>query len=201
MSINLWTLKNLESMTKLNLSGVAAVVDLKYSHLSNSADSVLLCGDNGLVILLKSGLVMSGGAAYTENLGVHNNIVFSVEWVDDSSFLTASADKTVCLWCLKSGKFVKKNVFLKHSSGVKTLSVSPDSQNVFVSGGRDGNIFLWDCRCNSTIQRGVKVYHKPVQSLMKAHEMIENFIPLRKKTKVSIAAVRCSFTFFSKYFG
>ena len=182
-----WLLRNLQSMTKLNLSGVAAVVDLKYSHLSNSGDSVLICGDNGLVILLKSGLVSPGNTTYTENLGTHNNIVFHVEWVDDSSFLTASADKTVCLWCMKSGSFAKKSAFLKHSSGVKTLSVSPDDTNVFVSGGRDGNIFVWDCRCNSVIQRGVKFYNKPMLSLIKAHEMVENCAPLKKKNKVSFS--------------
>eukprot|EP00731_Ephydatia_muelleri_P022735 Em0015g318a len=73
-------------------------------------------------------------------------------------------------------QFVRKEISA-HKSPVFDLAWIPGTNHwstltlavaVFASAGRDGNILVWDVRCN---KRGVE--HKPVNSLFKAHSIPE----------------------------
>lgn len=78
----------------------------------------------------------------------HKNAVFDLKWANDDAWMyTASGDMTIALHDTGYAAYLRS--FSKHSMSVKSISVMPNNHNIFVSGGRDGDIGLWDARCYS----------------------------------------------------
>ena len=60
---------------------------------------------------------------------------------DTPLFVTASYDKTVCVW--SAADFKPRAKLVGHTGYVKAIAVSPDG-SLCASGGRDGTAMLWD---------------------------------------------------------
>lgn len=79
----------------------------------------------------------------------HNNAIFDLAWMfDQMKLVTASGDHTSKLYSIDNGSIREERVFCAHTRSVKTVAFRKDDSNTFASGGRDGNIILWDTRTN-----------------------------------------------------
>lgn len=99
-----------------------------------------------------------------KELAAHTNAIFDLAWLPGGTkLLTASGDTTVHLWDVVGGASLAS--FRAHSGSVKSVDVKADESAVFVSGGRDGSVMVWDTRCST---RGSQ--HKPVNTIALAHK-------------------------------
>jgi guanine nucleotide-binding protein subunit beta-2-like 1 protein len=74
----------------------------------------------------------------------HSDFVQDVALANTAEFaLSASWDKALRLWNLKSGQCITK--FLGHSKDVLTCAFSPDNRHI-ISGGRDGKLNVWNVK-------------------------------------------------------
>lgn len=81
----------------------------------------------------------------------HNNAIFDLTWMfDQMKLVTASGDHTSKLYSIENGEIREERVFCGHTRSVKTVAFRKDDSSVFASGGRDGNIILWDTRTNAS---------------------------------------------------
>lgn len=79
----------------------------------------------------------------------HNNAIFDLAWMfDQMKLVTASGDHTSTLYDIGNGEIRNIRVFCGHNRSVKTVAFRKDDCNVFATGGRDGDIIIWDIRCN-----------------------------------------------------
>ncbi|KAJ8911347.1 hypothetical protein NQ315_014191 [Exocentrus adspersus] len=79
----------------------------------------------------------------------HNNAIFDLAWTfDQMKLVTASGDHTSKLFSVDNGEIREERVFCGHSRSVKTVTFRKNDSSVFASGGRDGNIIIWDTRTN-----------------------------------------------------
>ena len=86
---------------------------------------------------------LEGHSGFIQDIALSNNAEFA---------LTASWDKAVRLWNLKTGETMAK--FLGHSKDVMSVAFSPDNRQI-VSGGRDNKLKMWNVKgdCMSTLER------------------------------------------------
>ena len=184
------------STVMIDLASNGSIMEMKFSPVRCNANSVLTCSDHGLVLNQNFGHGHFSRNSKLHGEGkLHHNIVFALEWCANDSFLTGSADKSICEWNIHQGVFLRKAAFLKHSSGVKSLSMCPENVNCFVSGGRDGSMLVWDKRCYSStvnlfqahqiqVEEVGKYYRSPRIGLSKAHESFEQLTQVRKRSRV-----------------
>jgi WD40 repeat protein len=72
----------------------------------------------------------------------HFNWVDCVKYTNDGKYiLSASRDKTGCIWDADTGKLVFRLV--GHSEGIRSISPSPDGSLV-TTGSTDGTVHIWD---------------------------------------------------------
>mmetsp|Transcript_89977 Transcript_89977/g.263004 ORF Transcript_89977/g.263004 Transcript_89977/m.263004 type:complete len:618 (+) Transcript_89977:56-1909(+) len=80
--------------------------------------------------------------------GAHAGRVASLAVLGHSaSLLSASADSLLKAWCLDSERFgTWQRSFLGHRAAVVSVATSPHDGNIFLSGGHDRTMRLWDVR-------------------------------------------------------
>jgi WD40 repeat protein len=72
----------------------------------------------------------------------HAHFILSVAYSSDSHMIASGgADDVVRLWDADTGKLLGE--LIGHSDYVQAVVFSPVDQNVLVSGGRDGKLFMW----------------------------------------------------------
>ncbi|XP_069786486.1 denticleless protein homolog [Narcine bancroftii] len=77
----------------------------------------------------------------------HNNAVFDLAWVPgEPKLVTASGDQTAKLWDVEMSELL--GTFKGHRCSLKSVAFGKRETAVFCTGGRDGNIMVWDTRCN-----------------------------------------------------
>ena len=72
----------------------------------------------------------------------HKDILTALEITDDKRLLSASADKTICVWDLNKYKLLK--VLQGHTEGVQCLKMLKDG--TLASGAFDNTIKIWDLK-------------------------------------------------------
>ncbi|GMK54186.1 hypothetical protein CspeluHIS016_0107720 [Cutaneotrichosporon spelunceum] len=89
----------------------------------------------------------------------HNNGIFDLKWTrEDDRLISASADQSIRIHDLNGGHPQQVAKLIGHTSTIKSVTLldinrtsnTPSHSNIVVSGGRDGNIHLYDLRCRGT---------------------------------------------------
>lgn len=105
--------------------------------------TVAVGDEDGFVTIVDTAQTSSAGTGNTIQLACHANAIFDLSWVPGrNELLTSSGDQTVRLFDVRTQ--AQTRCFRGHQGSVKTIS-SLDA-STFASGGRDGNICVWDGR-------------------------------------------------------
>ncbi|XP_060773875.1 denticleless protein homolog [Neoarius graeffei] len=108
----------------------------------------------------------------------HDNAVFDIAWVPGAnSLVTASGDQTARLWDVISGELLGS--FKGHQCSLKSVAFPKQEKAVFCTGGRDGNIMLWDMRCSKK-----DGFYRQMKQISGAHMKMVRNTPQTKKKRV-----------------
>ncbi|XP_078505871.1 denticleless protein homolog [Lissotriton helveticus] len=132
-----------------------------------------VANEEGLVSLYKT---ESNTQIFREWMA-HSNAVFDIAWVPgEHKLVTASGDQTAKLWDVRAGELI--GACKGHQCSLKSVAFSKFEQAVFCTGGRDGNIMVWDTRCNKK-----DGYYRHVNQISGAHNTQDKQTPLKLKKK------------------
>ncbi|XP_044146215.1 denticleless protein homolog [Bufo gargarizans] len=107
----------------------------------------------------------------------HTNAVFDLAWVPgEHKLVTASGDQTAKLFDVKAGELLGE--CKGHQCSLKSVSFSKFEKAVFSTGGRDGNIMVWDTRCNKK-----DGFYRQVNQITGAHNVPLKQTPLKMKKR------------------
>ncbi|XP_015243479.1 PREDICTED: denticleless protein homolog [Cyprinodon variegatus] len=109
----------------------------------------------------------------------HENAVFDIAWVPgEPQLVTAAGDQMARLWDVKSGEPLGS--FKGHLCTLKSVAFAPGEKAVFCTGGRDGNIMVWDIRCSQK-----DGFYRQVKQISGAHNKSETNRPSKTKRRGS----------------
>lgn len=117
--------------------------------ITKNDEKICLANDMGTVVLLDKKSMVED-----IKFDAHDAAIFDIKWRPnyDEVFLTASGDRNIALWDINGIYTGPLMIFHSaHFGSVKTLTFQ--SPNVFISGGRDGAIKFFDIRCPCTCAR------------------------------------------------
>ncbi|XP_028398798.1 denticleless protein homolog B-like isoform X3 [Dendronephthya gigantea] len=107
-----------------------------------------------------------GPSAKLKGWVAHSNAIFDIAWVcDEPKLVTASGDQTAQLWDVQQSS--RLAVFKGHSCSLKSVDFQYENLFVFATGARDGNIMVWDMRCNKR-----DGHYKPVNTIHNCHSTL-----------------------------
>ncbi|XP_075123224.1 denticleless protein homolog [Leptodactylus fuscus] len=107
----------------------------------------------------------------------HTNAVFDLAWVPgEHKLVTASGDQTAKLFDVKAGELLGE--CKGHQCSLKSVTFSKLEKAVFSTGGRDGNIIVWDTRCNKKDGS-----YRQVNQITGAHNAPKKQTPLKMKKR------------------
>jgi len=99
--------------------------------------------EEGDVTILQGGQKFDVDSKPQLKWNAHHNTIFDLCWADeDTKIVTVSGDQTGVIWDTETNVGINK--LMGHSGSVK--SVSNLDSHLFATGGRDGNVYLWDNR-------------------------------------------------------
>ncbi|XP_064846816.1 denticleless protein homolog [Oncorhynchus masou masou] len=108
---------------------------------------------------------------------VHENAVFDLAWVPgEASLVTASGDQMAKLWDVASGELLGS--FKGHQCSLKSVAFTQQEKAVFCTGGRDGNIMVWDTRCSKK-----DGFYRQVKQISGAHNKMDRNTPSNTKKR------------------
>ncbi|CAM9867210.1 unnamed protein product [Bubo scandiacus] len=107
----------------------------------------------------------------------HSNAVFDLAWVPgEHKIVTASGDQTAKVWDVRAGELL--GICKGHQCSLKSVAFSRFEKAVFCTGGRDGNIMVWDTRCNKK-----DGFYRQVNQISGAHNVVDKQTPSKPKKK------------------
>ncbi|XP_007185043.1 denticleless protein homolog isoform X1 [Balaenoptera acutorostrata] len=107
----------------------------------------------------------------------HWNAVFDLAWVPgELKLVTAAGDQTAKFWDVKAGELI--GTCKGHQCSLKSVAFSKFEKAVFCTGGRDGNIMVWDTRCNKK-----DGFYRQVNQISGAHNTLDKQTPSKPKKK------------------
>ncbi|OCF30834.1 hypothetical protein I316_07557 [Kwoniella heveanensis BCC8398] len=147
----------------VSFNNVAKYHDASSARSTGSRRLIAIAGEEGGVRILD---VDEGMGSHREEKGfwwrAHGNAVFDLKWsADDTRVLTASGDQSTRLHALTTPTPTLLATLRGHTSSVKTAvffdpsrsSNDPSNSCVVATGGRDGNILIYDIRCQGRRHR------------------------------------------------
>ncbi|NXG70389.1 DTL protein, partial [Baryphthengus martii] len=107
----------------------------------------------------------------------HANAVLDLAWVPgEHRIVTASGDQTAKVWDVRAGELL--GICKGHQCSLKSVAFSRFEKAVFCTGGRDGNIMVWDTRCNKK-----DGFYRQVNQISGAHNVVDKQTPSKPKKK------------------
>ncbi|NXK96603.1 DTL protein, partial [Formicarius rufipectus] len=107
----------------------------------------------------------------------HSNAVFDLAWVPgEHRIVTASGDQTAKVWDVRASELL--GICKGHQCSLKSVAFSRFEKAVFCTGGRDGNIMVWDTRCNKK-----DGFYRQVNHISGAHNVADKQTPSKPKKK------------------
>ncbi|KAK6297195.1 hypothetical protein J4Q44_G00317780 [Coregonus suidteri] len=107
----------------------------------------------------------------------HENAVFDLAWVPgEASLVTASGDQMAKLWDVTSEELLGS--FKGHQCSLKSVAFTQQDKAVFCTGGRDGNIMVWDTRCSKK-----DGFYRQVKQISGAHNKTDRNTPSNPKKR------------------
>nr|KAF6396579.1 denticleless E3 ubiquitin protein ligase-like protein [Rousettus aegyptiacus] len=107
----------------------------------------------------------------------HWNAVFDLAWVPgELKLVTAAGDQSAKFWDVKAGELL--GTCKGHQCSLKSVAFSKFEKAVFCTGGRDGNIMVWDTRCNKK-----DGFYRQVNQISGAHNTLDKQTPSKPKKK------------------
>ncbi|XP_052056716.1 denticleless protein homolog isoform X1 [Apodemus sylvaticus] len=107
----------------------------------------------------------------------HWNAVFDLAWVPgELKLVTAAGDQTAKFWDVRAGELM--GTCKGHQCSLKSVAFSKFQKAVFCTGGRDGNIMIWDTRCNKK-----DGFYRQVNQISGAHNTADKQTPSKPKKK------------------
>ncbi|NWQ89042.1 DTL protein, partial [Burhinus bistriatus] len=107
----------------------------------------------------------------------HSNAVFDLAWVPgEHRIVTASGDQTAKVWDVRASELL--GICKGHQCSLKSVTFSRFDKAVFCTGGRDGNIMVWDTRCNKK-----DGFYRQVNQISGAHNVVDKQTPSKPKKK------------------
>ncbi|XP_041106528.1 denticleless protein homolog [Polyodon spathula] len=107
----------------------------------------------------------------------HSNAVFDIAWVPgEPQIVTASGDQTAMLWDVKTSEHL--GTFKGHQCSLKSVAFGKQEKAVFCTGGRDGNIMVWDTRCSKK-----EGFYRQVKQITGAHNKLDRQTPSKLKKR------------------
>ncbi|NXG14204.1 DTL protein, partial [Grallaria varia] len=107
----------------------------------------------------------------------HSNAVFDLAWVPgEHRIVTASGDQTAKVWDVRASELL--GICKGHQCSLKSVAFSRFEKAVFCTGGRDGNIMVWDTRCNKK-----DGFYRQVNQISGAHNVFDKQTPSKPKKK------------------
>ncbi|KAE9413974.1 hypothetical protein Angca_002833, partial [Angiostrongylus cantonensis] len=141
-------------------------------RFSPHSETVLYLGDDegNIGIVDIAPVVSSEHGLHAKTLQcfvAHDATVMDVVGVPNcpDQLLSISGDTTVRLWDLQRQH---STLYFGHEMSVRSVCFVPDNCHVFATGGRDGQIRLWDTRTSCFRNQG-KLFKKPVNVYKNAH--------------------------------
>uniref|UniRef100_A0A8D0LA04 Denticleless E3 ubiquitin n=1 Tax=Sphenodon punctatus TaxID=8508 RepID=A0A8D0LA04_SPHPU len=135
-----------------------------------------VANEEGLVRLYDTESQTSGKRIFREWLA-HSNAVFDLAWVPgEHRIVTASGDQTAKVWDVRAGELL--GICKGHQCSLKSVAFSKFEKAVFCTGGRDGNIMVWDTRCNKK-----DGFYRQVNQIGGAHNVSDKQTPSKSKKK------------------
>ncbi|XP_059355050.1 denticleless protein homolog isoform X2 [Carassius carassius] len=145
-----------------------------FSSAPGQQNSLAVANEEGFVTIFNTGEKQS---SVLKEWQAHDNAVFDIAWVPGAnSLVTASGDQTARLWDVVTGDLL--GTFKGHQCSLKSVAFSKQEKAVFSTGGRDGNIMIWDSRCSKK-----DGFYRQVKQITGAHMKLEKHTPQIKKRR------------------
>ncbi|XP_042633402.1 denticleless protein homolog [Cyprinus carpio] len=145
-----------------------------FSSAPGQQNSIAVANEEGFVTIFNTGEKQS---SVLKEWQAHDNAVFDIAWVPGAnSLVTASGDQTARLWDVVTGDLL--GTFKGHKCSLKSVAFSKQERAVFSTGGRDGNIMIWDSRCSKK-----DGFYRQVKQITGAHMKPEKYTPQIKKRR------------------
>mmetsp|Transcript_34856 Transcript_34856/g.74296 ORF Transcript_34856/g.74296 Transcript_34856/m.74296 type:complete len:346 (+) Transcript_34856:134-1171(+) len=115
-----------------------------------SKGNLIACGGLDNVCSIYNIQQQSTNARATKELVAHDGYLSCCRFVDEGHVLTSSGDSSCIYWDVSSGEVLKS--FTDHTGDVMSLAISPENNNIFVSGSVDTTAKIWDLRIGKCVQ-------------------------------------------------
>ncbi|NXS63194.1 DTL protein, partial [Brachypteracias leptosomus] len=147
-----------------------------FSAAPNLEHVLAVANEEGLVRLYDTEAQTTSKLIFKE-WQAHSNAVFDLAWVPgEHRIVTASGDQTAKVWDVRTGELL--GICKGHQCSLKSVAFSRFEKAVFCTGGRDGNIMVWDTRCNKK-----DGFYRQVNQISGAHNVVDKQTPSKPKKK------------------
>uniref|UniRef100_A0A8B9UHA1 Denticleless E3 ubiquitin protein ligase homolog n=1 Tax=Anas zonorhyncha TaxID=75864 RepID=A0A8B9UHA1_9AVES len=148
----------------------------RFSAAPNFEHILAVANEEGFVRLYDTEAQTTSKVIFRE-WQAHSNAVFDLAWVPgEHRIVTASGDQTAKVWDVRAGELL--GICKGHQCSLKSVAFSRFEKAVFCTGGRDGNIMVWDTRCSKK-----DGFYRQVNQISGAHNVVDKQTPSKLKKK------------------